>query len=300
MAKVFVICGHGAGDPGATSGGYTEAERVRALAKRIKYFGGNQVSVGDTSRNWYADNGIGRGQVPKGYAVIELHMDSASASARGGHVIIKSGFSADDYDKALANFISSMFPGRSKSIVERSDLANVNRAASMGINYRLLECCFISNPDDLQKFNTEMDKLAKGILAAFGLGGDVVVTPEPQPEPKPVKPTINAVSVDGWWGPSTTKALQKIFGTTQDGIVSGQDSGSKKYHVRCDGSSWKYGSGGSNVIKALQAKIGADQDRYFGPATIKALQRKLGVDVDGYCGPGTVTALQKWINNGCN
>ena len=32
MAKLYIICGHGAGDPGAIGCGYNEAERVRELA----------------------------------------------------------------------------------------------------------------------------------------------------------------------------------------------------------------------------------------------------------------------------
>lgn len=36
MAKLFIICGHGAGDPGCCAGGYTEAERVRASASESR------------------------------------------------------------------------------------------------------------------------------------------------------------------------------------------------------------------------------------------------------------------------
>lgn len=173
MAKLYVICGHGAGDPGACANGYSEAERVRALGARIKALGGDSVVLLDTSRNWYADAGINSLSVPSGSWLIELHMDSASASAKGGHVIINGNFSADDYDKALAAFISGMFPGRSNTIVGRTDLANPNRAANRGINYRLLECCFITNSGDLSKFNSSLDAVAKGILAAFGIGASV-------------------------------------------------------------------------------------------------------------------------------
>lgn len=172
MTSVFVIPGHGAGDPGACAYGYSEAERVRALATRMKEIGGDAVQLADFSRNYYADNGIGRGDCPSGVPVIELHMDSASASARGGHVIIKQGFDADSIDNALANFIGSMFPGRAQLITPRSDLANPNRAAAMGVNYRLLECCFISNQDDLNKFNAQIDDLARGILSAFGISAE--------------------------------------------------------------------------------------------------------------------------------
>lgn len=171
MAKLFVIAGHGAGDCGACGNGYQEAERVRALAQRIKDFGGDDVLLGDFNRNYYKDNGISKLTISKDYKIIELHMDSSSSSsARGGHVIIKAGFSADDYDKKLAEFISGMFAGRKKIIVGRTDLANPNRAASNGYNYRLVECGFISNADDVKIFNSKMDELAKGILACFDIG----------------------------------------------------------------------------------------------------------------------------------
>lgn len=169
MAKLFVICGHGAGDSGAVGGGYTEANLVRQLADRLKALGGSDVQVGDTSVNWYASNYIGKGKCPKGVPVIELHMDSASASAKGGHVIIYGGYSADEYDTALAKFISGMFPGRSTTISKRTDLANPKRAARMGVNYRLLECCFISNASDRSKFIGQMNDVARGILSAFGI-----------------------------------------------------------------------------------------------------------------------------------
>ena len=170
MAHLFVIAGHGAGDPGATGNGYTEAERVRVLANRIKTLGGDDVTLGDTNRNWYEDGGISSLSIPKDWCIIELHMDSASASARGGHVIIKEGFSPDGYDNALANVMAKYFPGRANLIVGRSNLANVNRAAARGLNYRLLECGFITNTTDVNTFNSEMDSIATDILASFGIG----------------------------------------------------------------------------------------------------------------------------------
>lgn len=78
--------------PGARGNGYQEAERVRALAGRVKALGGNNVTIADTSRNWYADKGINTLSIPDGYAILEAHMDSGAASAKGGHVIIKAGF----------------------------------------------------------------------------------------------------------------------------------------------------------------------------------------------------------------
>lgn len=169
--KVFVICGHGAGDPGACAGGHTEADLVRRLAGRMGALGGSAVEVGDTSVNWYASDYISKGRCPKGVPAIELHMDSAAASARGGHVEIKGGFEPDAIDRVLGEFITTMFPGRADAggIRRRSDLANLNRAGRAGVNYRLLECCFISNSSDRSKFIDQMDDLARGILGAFGV-----------------------------------------------------------------------------------------------------------------------------------
>lgn len=181
MANIFVIAGHGAGDSGATGNGYTEAERVRALADRIKALGGSSVTLGDKNRNYYADNGISKLNISKSTQIIELHLDSAAASAKGGHVIIKSGYSPDKYDNALAKNISKLFPGRSNTIVKRSDLANVNRAATKGYGYRLLECCFISNKDDITRFSKDLDAVATAILSAF----DIKTATEDKPKQVP-------------------------------------------------------------------------------------------------------------------
>lgn len=113
MAHLFLIAGHGAGDSGAVGYGYTEEERVRALA----------------------------------------------------------------------NFIGSFFPGRANKVVGRVHLANVNRAATKGYSYRLLENGFISNHEDLNKFNSQIDDLARGILKAFGITSAALVASVKKTEP---------------------------------------------------------------------------------------------------------------------
>lgn len=169
MAHVFLICGHGAGDSGAVGYGYQEQERVRTLGARIKALGGDYVTLADTSKNWYKTAGINTLTIPKDWQILELHMDSGAASARGGHVIIKQGYTADKYDNALAKMLKEILPGRSNMIVGRSDLANVNRAASNGYGYRLVEFGFISNKNDVKIFNSRMDDIAEGVLEAFNI-----------------------------------------------------------------------------------------------------------------------------------
>lgn len=206
MTKLFVICGHGAGDPGACGNGYQEAERVRALGKRIKELGGNSVKLADVNRNYYADNGISSLTISKDYQIVELHMDSASSTARGAHVIIKAGLNPDKYDIALAKFVSGMFPGRANTISKRDDLANPARAYAKGYGYRLIECGFISSAEDVKIFNSNIDKLAKGILECFEMEQTAVkpATGSTAMQSKPtVKKTVEQIAQEvlaGKWG----------------------------------------------------------------------------------------------------
>lgn len=191
--KLLVICGHGAGDPGACANGYTEAERVRVLGQRIKDLGGDNVILGDINRNYYEDNGISYLDEPLDTQIIELHMDSASPSARGGHVIIMEGLDADEYDVALADFIGGILPGRARTLVYRGDLANPARANARGYGYRLIENGFISSEEDLYIFNNNIDALATGILSCFGFGANTSVQPMPS---TPVEQAPQANNLD--------------------------------------------------------------------------------------------------------
>ena len=121
---------------------------------------------------------------------------------------------------------------------------------------------------------------------------------------KPASSTTKSskIAEDGVWGKGTTTAAQKVFGTTQDGIVSRQIFKYKKYLSGCSTASWQFYEtpsmykGGSALIKAIQKWCGAEADGLCGPGTIKALQKKLGVIDDGYFGAKSVTAFQKYLN----
>ena len=209
--RLFVIAGHGAGDCGAVGNGYKEAERVRVLAQKIKDLGGAKVTLADFAKNSYRSNLIGKHEVPKDCVILELHLDSSkNTKARGGHVIINANFKADEYDEALAKMISEMFPGRAKTIVGRTDLANVRRAAETGYNYRLLECCFISNADDIKKFNANIDTLARKILACF----DIAIVENKKASKKSLDEIAREV-IAGKWGNGATRK-QKLTAAGYD------------------------------------------------------------------------------------
>lgn len=293
LSKLYIIAGHGAGDSGAIGNGYQEQERVRVLANKIKDMGGSNVVLMDTSIK-YSANTSKLSVIPKDAKVLELHLDaSTSTSARGSHIIIHSNYSADTFDNAIVAFMCNEFPGRSTKVSKRSDLACVNKCKSLGINYRLLECCFISNKEDITKFNANIGYIAQGILAAYGVKSTDVSEPSAPPTEEE---NVGDISIDGYWGPGTTSKAQVVFGTVEDGIISNQPQTVKKYHINCLETSWKYGTGSSLLVKAIQKVVGVSQDGKCGPVTIKGLQKLVGTTQDGYCGKNTVIAFQEWLN----
>lgn len=114
-----------------------------------------------------------------------------------------------------------------------------------------------------------------------------VKNPKVVPAPK--------LTVDGIGGPDTVRAMQKFFGTTQDGIISGQNKTLAKYYPALK--SVEYGKGGSPCVKNLQRWIGVSQDGVIGPGTVKAWQKKLGVTSDGIFGTASMKAWQKYLND---
>lgn len=105
------------------------------------------------------------------------------------------------------------------------------------------------------------------------------------------------LSVDGSFGPASIKRMQQFFGSTQDGIISGQYASAKKYLSGISFSCITWEESGSAVVKKLQKWVGSTRDGYLGPNTIKKLQKKLGISVDGSWGPATSRAFQNYLNN---
>lgn len=110
---------------------------------------------------------------------------------------------------------------------------------------------------------------------------------------------------DAWWGRATTYALQASLNTPADGIISDQDASAEEYVTRA-GTGWEFTEDpdeGSQMIQALQEKLGVEADGFIGPDTISALQQHLknrghDLEVDGVAGYRTVECLQYELSNG--
>lgn len=123
--------------------------------------------------------------------------------------------------------------------------------------------------------------------------------------PEPEQPKNNRdggkLDVDGIGGWNTVIDMQHILGTYEDGVISGQPTAN--YDFVWAMVSIEHGYGGSQLVMALQALVGASVDGYWGYETSTCLQQYLcskgyQVAVDGYFGRESVRALQRCINDG--
>ena len=100
--------------------------------------------------------------------------------------------------------------------------------------------------------------------------------------------------------PGTVRRWQQVMGTAVDGIISGQQVPDGRTYARpaIDSSVVRYGAGGSDLIRAVQRRLGCGVDGLLGPATIRAIQAHYGLAQDASFGPATARALQSALNQG--
>lgn len=179
MPTILLIAGHGSGDPGAT--GYISKGEHRYMKENffpaMKKFlpkGSDIVFFGDY--NVYMRGNIV--SLAKSYGpntiVVEMHYDALTmdSGASGGHVIVHSDFVPDSIDLAIRDAIKKNVGVRYNhkghtGISGRANLANVNRAANGGINYRLVELGFCTDKGDVDVMINKTEQYAKDFVEAL-------------------------------------------------------------------------------------------------------------------------------------
>ena len=123
---------------------------------------------------------------------------------------------------------------------------------------------------------------------------------EPTEESSKKEEKKHIIDVDGKWGTDTTTKAQEVFGTTVDGIVTDQYKCYEKENPGLFAFEWLNNPSnyGSELIRAIQKKVGANVDGHIGPETIKKMQKYFGTIQDGYISnpSDVVKAFQRWLN----
>lgn len=138
---------------------------------------------------------------------------------------------------------------------------------------------------------TANGKTVKGSVAAPGMGNAMHTDCKEAPSPYDES---GKLICDGVGGAATVKEMQRFFGTTQDGVISGQNKAQSKYYPALK--AVEYGKGGSPCVKNLQKWVGTTQDGIIGEKTVKAWQKKIGVASDGIFGANSMRAWQEYLN----
>lgn len=90
------------------------------------------------------------------------------------------------------------------------------------------------------------------------------------------------LAVDGRAGEATWKVLQACLGTFVDGVVDHQSyKATELGNGIVPGKNWDYdgrGAKGSNMVRALQRKLGIEADGVWGEGTTRALQKAMNAD----------------------
>lgn len=154
--KVYLVAGHGAGDPGATALGYTEAALTRELVRNIHDY--TSFDFFDTSINAFKSTDTLLKSIPSNVdLLLEIHFNAFSnANAKGTEVYLPSTcdpalYKDIPYEQLgikVASAIGTTWRG-----VKKAGFRVIEKVASVGVPAILLETCFITSPEDMGKYN---------------------------------------------------------------------------------------------------------------------------------------------------
>lgn len=215
MSNHLIIAGHGMQrdgrfDPGAT-GVITKGEHkymVEDLFPAMRKFLPKNHNVVFFTKHKVSNHGdlLRLAKQYNATEVTEFHYDAATQAARKGHVIVHSNKTPDNMDVALRNAIRNMLGVRYShkgysGMSGRSNLYNVNLAHRNGLNYRLLELGFGTNPQDANIMVNQVDEYAKELVKAItGTTSDkpvkVTNTPSKHSNPSSASKTINQMATE--------------------------------------------------------------------------------------------------------
>lgn len=175
---LFIFAGHGEGDCGAVGNGYQEHERCVALAKKVVSIlqsKGLKVHYGIQNYN----NNLTKGNTYSKKFGFSFHLNSStSKSAKGIEIIVpltdknlsmeteiinemaKLGFTNRGLKSRDYNTEAWSNRTNGKALSGTDYYGEIRNAKSNGVSLSIIESCFISNADDIKRFNSNIDKIA--------------------------------------------------------------------------------------------------------------------------------------------
>ena len=172
MMKILLIAGHGDGDSGACGNGYREADLTREVVTLLAPKLGEicNVTVADTSRNWFEYLGSHSYDFSNYDYVLEVHFNSGGGT--GTEIFVTTSERSTGVEEAIVRQMCAATGYRNRG-VKRTNFRVISRIKSQGVSSALLEVCFIDSAADVrtytQKKNELIDSIVSGIAEGFGL-----------------------------------------------------------------------------------------------------------------------------------
>lgn len=195
MRKIFISAGHSnvpGRDRGASSGNFIEGQLAvefrDKIAKELIKLGITPIM--DTNRNILVESiSFFKNLVNKDAIVLDIHWNSGPPTATGTEVLIPSENTliertlAKDIADSISTTLNIPLRGVHKGLkgVKTEAESHHGRLGWMRLTGEnvLIETCFISNPNDMSKYNTNSDILARNIAEILFkcANNDVISTP---------------------------------------------------------------------------------------------------------------------------
>lgn len=180
--KILLICGHGAGDPGACGNGYQEAALVREIAPKLKNILSDyaEVTLFDPDVNMYKHLKSGKFFNFREFDyVLEIHFNAVvkdfkgDGKTTGTEILVHTYEKGTSVEELIVNKIAKL-GFKNRGVKRRSNLQNMNICrGNQGVSYALIETCFIDDKDDMDLYISKkcdiIEAIAEGIIEGFSL-----------------------------------------------------------------------------------------------------------------------------------
>lgn len=176
---IFLSAGHHLKDPGAVSNGVQEnllTIELREMVVRELQKLGKKIDVDfkiDDDKETLSQY-LSRIKTGSGSVVFEIHFDASSSSQATGTTMLiparqwtKEFIVEKEFGREVVDICSTVLGIKNRGVIDetQSHRGKLGLMREEGIN-GLLEVCFVTNKDDLQKYNQNKQTLAK-VLASL-------------------------------------------------------------------------------------------------------------------------------------
>ena len=169
MRTIFLSAGHGGNDVGAVGNGYKEADLTIELRDLVlKYLNqlGAKVVIDDNKNALAQTITFFKNKVAKDSILLDIHWNSFNETSTGTEVLIPATPTKFETDLAtdLSKVIATTLNIKNRGV--KTELQSARKSLGWmrltGENV-LIETCFISNKNDMKKYQENKEELAKRI-----------------------------------------------------------------------------------------------------------------------------------------